>query len=132
MKFKYNVRRNILESSEEDVYVRFKGFLPERLVWVLHYHGKKVGLYMWREKNDSPNSTTPSITNWLLSVGEYIPPATPSYKFESVQEQDEILAVIQEAFSSYDGVSEEPNASIKVQLHPILRNRIERGEMLVK
>lgn len=138
MQFAYNSKRRALESPLQDVHVKFYGFLPERQKWVLSFYGKQIGIYIWQEKIDEKKYKTGQgksdyrVVNWLLSVGEGIPPVSRPYKFQSANEQDEILAILTDAFSCYDGINERPKQHVEVRLHRILQNRIERGRLLAQ
>lgn len=137
MEFTYNSKRRKIESDDPDVYVKPFGFLPGRKVWVLFKGDKRIGFYTEQEtiegEDIKADKSDFKIINWILSVGESVGTHTGTYKFQSIEEEREILDILKAALSQYDSdVFIKPKHGVEARFHKMLESRIAKGFNIAK
>lgn len=137
MEFTYNSQKKVIESEDPDVYVKAYGFLPGRKRWVLFKGDKRIGFFTDQEtiegENIKADKSDFKMINWILSVGEDIPPQAGPYKFQSVEEEREVLGILKDALSRYDSNAlVKPKHGVEARFHEYLEIKIARGLMLAK
>ncbi|MBN8913243.1 MAG: hypothetical protein J0H65_14540 [Rhizobiales bacterium] len=104
-------------------------------MWVLFYHGKRIGFFVFHERLDGErwreDKSDYRVVNWILTAGESWP-GVPSYKFQTFEEQDEIMQIIKFALACYYGVGEAPRHGVEARFHDILKSRIAKGFNIAK
>jgi len=145
MKFvKYNSETRTIESEEDAVFVDVIGSGRETgFYFVLNYFGKKIGFgtglsctdnqseklangtYLWRL-----NIVGGEVKKWDRQTRSHITLAN-DYKFESEDEQKEILGIIADSLTCYCGTPhDEQSSPSRAEYTAELLIRIKRGELL--
>ena len=141
MEFEYKIRAGRIESPSQEIYVQECGMLPQRQLWVLHYQNKKIGFLTSQKRTPSKiEGAKFCASNCILSIGDRIvgggpdePVFAEAYRFRDEQEQNEIVQIIVDALSAYNGADEKPkDGTVKVIFSEMAERQLKFGRLIAK